>query len=111
MPRTWVSIPILRTGIRIGRSWADSELRPRMPAWRKWELCHGLIKAAKARGEKMTKDEAAYCVDKAIGIGGIEVVEQEIENEATIEEAEGNADAAVAAVGKRQFWKWVTIIG
>ena len=83
MPRTWLSIPILRTGIRVGRSWSDSELRPRLPAWRKWELYHGLIKAAKARGEKMTKDEATYCVDKAVDIGGLEVVEQ------TIEEADG----------------------
>jgi hypothetical protein len=85
MGRTWLSVPI-GFGIRVGRSISDSELRPRMPAWRKWELCHGLIKAAKARGEKMTKDEAAYCVDKAIDIGGVDVIEQEIEaGEATCE--------------------------
>jgi hypothetical protein len=37
--------------------------------WRKYELCHGLIKAAEARGEKMTKDEAAYIVDKGLATG------------------------------------------
>jgi hypothetical protein len=79
MPRSWISIPILRTGIRIGRSISDSELRPRLPRWRKWELCQGLIKAAKARGDKMTKDEAAYCVDKAVDVGGLDIVEQTIE--------------------------------
>jgi hypothetical protein len=72
MGRTWLSIPIGRTAIRIGRSIADSELRPRLPGWRKFELCHGLIKAAAARGEKMSKDEAAYIVDKALAVGAID---------------------------------------
>jgi hypothetical protein len=58
MPRTWISVPIGHR-IRIGRSIADSEWRGRLPGWRKYELCHGLIKAAEARGEKMSKDEAA----------------------------------------------------
>jgi hypothetical protein len=79
MGRTWISVALGRTGIRLGRSISDSELRPRLPRWRKWELVRGLIKAAKARGEKMTKDEAAYCVEKAIDVGGVDVIEQTIE--------------------------------
>jgi hypothetical protein len=67
MPRSWISVPIGH-GIRI----ADAELRPRLPSWRKYELCHGLIKAAEARGEKMTKDEAAYIIDKALAVGLID---------------------------------------
>jgi hypothetical protein len=69
MGRTWLSIPVGKTGIRVGRSVADSELRGQLPGWRRYELCHGLIKAAEARGEKMTKDEAAYIVDKALASG------------------------------------------
>jgi hypothetical protein len=72
MPRTWLSVPLGRTGIRIGRSIADSELRPHLPSWRKFELCHGLIKAAEARGEKMSKDEANYIVEKALATGAID---------------------------------------
>jgi hypothetical protein len=79
MGRTWLSVPIGRTGIRIGRSISDSELRPHLPAWRKWELVRGLIKAAKAHGEKMTKDEAEYLTNKADDIGGLDVIEQEID--------------------------------
>jgi hypothetical protein len=80
MPRTWLSlsVPILR-GLRVGRSWADSELRPRLPAWRKWELRRGLKDAAKARGETMPEDQASYLVDKAVDVGGIEVIEDIIE--------------------------------
>jgi hypothetical protein len=73
MGRTWLSVPILRTGIRIGRSIADSELRQhRLPSWRKFELCHGLIKAAEARGETLTREDADYIVDKALATGAID---------------------------------------
>ena len=44
--RTWGSINIGH-GIRKGRSYGPEDLGPpRLPSWRKWELCHGLIKAA-----------------------------------------------------------------
>jgi hypothetical protein len=62
MGRSWISIPILRTGIRIGRSWADADLRPRLPAWKKWELRRGLKDAAKARGDKMTWQQSCQKV-------------------------------------------------
>lgn len=124
MPRSWISVPIARTGIRIGRSIADSELRPHLPSWRKWELCHGLIKAAEGRGEKMTKDEAAYIVDKALATGGLdsagniifpvkgtreEIVGQIMETAAawgqpmTRQQAEARTDAAIAA---KHSWPW-----
>jgi hypothetical protein len=86
MPRNFISLS-LGHGLRIGRSFSDSELRRRLPSWRKYELIHGLMRSAAARGVKMTKDEAAYCVDKAVDIGGVDVIEQEIE------QAKGNAAA------------------
>jgi hypothetical protein len=57
MGRTWLSIPIGRTGIRIGRSIADSEWRGRLPSWRRYELRKGLQAAAEARGEPMTRED------------------------------------------------------
>jgi hypothetical protein len=47
MGRTWFSVPIGRTGIRIGRSVADW----RLPGWRRYELRKGLQAAAEAHGE------------------------------------------------------------
>jgi len=69
MPRSWISIPIARTGIRIGRAIADSELRGHLPSWRRYELRHGLQAAAKARGETLTREDADYIVDKALASG------------------------------------------
>jgi hypothetical protein len=69
--RLWLSGPrllhgLVRPGIPLGREdWG-------LPSWRKYELCRGLIKAAEARGEKMSKDEAAYIVDKALAVGAID---------------------------------------
>jgi hypothetical protein len=72
MGRTSFSFPIGRTGIRISRSISDSELRRRLPSWRKFELIHGLMRSAEARGVKMTKDEANYIVDKATDTGELD---------------------------------------
>jgi hypothetical protein len=72
MPRTWLSVPIGRTGIRIGRSISDSELRRRLPSWRKWELIHGLMRSAAARGVKMPKDESTYLVERATDTGELD---------------------------------------
>ena len=67
--RTWGSINIGH-GIRIGRSYGPEDLGPpRLPSYRRFELRKGLRAAAKARGEVMTKEEADYCIDKALATG------------------------------------------
>lgn len=71
MPRSWISIPI-GFGIRVGRSIADSELHPRLPSWRRFELRRGMQADAEARGEHMTREEADYGIDKAIAEGEID---------------------------------------
>jgi len=45
------------------------DLHPRLPSWRPYELRHGLQEGAKVRGEPMTKDDADYCIDKALATG------------------------------------------
>jgi hypothetical protein len=62
--RTWLSVPIGHSGIRIGRSWADRQ-PAKIPRWRVYELTEGLLEAAAKRGEKMTRAHARYLVEKA----------------------------------------------
>jgi len=76
--RIWLSGPrilggLIRPGVSFGR---EDGLRvlggrrsTRLPSWRRYELRHGLQEAAKARGETMTKDDANYCIDKALATG------------------------------------------
>jgi hypothetical protein len=71
MGRTFLSVS-LGHGIRVGRSISDSDLRRRLPSWRKYELIHGLMRAAAARGEKMDRAEATYLVEKATDTGEID---------------------------------------
>jgi len=40
--------------------------------YRRYELRHGLQEAAKARGETMTKEDADYCIDKALVTGSLD---------------------------------------
>ena len=72
MPRSWISLPIGRTGIRIGRSIADSELRARLPNWRRYEIRKGLQAAASARGEPMSREDCDYIIDRALATGGLD---------------------------------------
>ena len=44
-------------------------MRPRLSPYRRYELRKGLQEAAKARGEPMTKEDAEYCIDKALATG------------------------------------------
>jgi hypothetical protein len=69
MGRTWLSIPVGRTGIRIGRSIADAELHPRLPRWKRYKIAKRLRDAATAKGEAMTLVEAGYQVDEALDQG------------------------------------------
>jgi hypothetical protein len=66
MGRAWLSVPLGKTGIRIGRSWPD----PRLASWRRYELRKGLESAAEARGEPMNREDADYLIDKALATGG-----------------------------------------
>jgi hypothetical protein len=125
MGRTWLSVSLGKTGIRIGRSFSDSELCGHLPSYRRYELRKGLQGAAEARGEPMNREDADYMIDKALATGGLdsagdlafpvkgtreEIVEQIIGAARTWgmpmtrEQAEDTADAAIAAIGKRQFW-------
>ena len=68
--RLWLSGPrilhgLVRPGISLGRE----DWSPRLPSYRRYELRHGLQEAAKARGETMTKEDADYCIDKALVTG------------------------------------------
>jgi len=127
MGRTWISVPFGRTGIRIGRSISDSEMRPRLPSWRRFELRRGLQEAAKARGETMTKDEADYCIDKALATGLLdgngylnfvakgftadELAAQIVEMTTTWGHAVSHEDAmriakqAIRKIDRRRLWK------
>jgi hypothetical protein len=44
-------------------------MRPRLSPYRHYELRKGLQEAAKARGEPVTKEDADYCIDKAVATG------------------------------------------
>jgi hypothetical protein len=57
MPRSWISVPLGRTGIRIGRSTADSEFRARLPSYRRYGVVHGRKKQPRraAKGCQKTK--------------------------------------------------------
>ena len=74
--RIWLSGPrifggLLRPGISLGREDLQ-RLRGRpehLPTWRRYELSHGLQKAATARGAKLTKEDANYAIDKALATG------------------------------------------
>jgi hypothetical protein len=131
MPRTWLSVPIGRTGIRIGRSLADSEWRGHLPSWRRYELRKGLKAAAEARGEEMNREDADYLIDKALATGGLDsagnlafpvkgtregIAEQIIETAGawgipmTSEQAQDKADAAIAAAQKRESGKVAAVV-
>jgi hypothetical protein len=49
-------------------------MRPRLSSHRRYELRKGLQEAAKARGEPMTKEDADYCIDKALATGVLDSV-------------------------------------
>jgi hypothetical protein len=79
--RIWLSSPrilggLVRPGVSFGREDGLRMLghrRPaRLPRWRRYELRHCLQEAAKARGEKMTKEEADYRIDKGLSTGRID---------------------------------------
>jgi|HubBroStandDraft_6_1064221.scaffolds.fasta_scaffold2005217_2 hypothetical protein len=78
--RFWLSGPRLFNGlVRPGISFGREDFRPRgLPSWRKFELCQALIKEAEARGEKMSKEEAAYCVEKALYLAARQQRQREI---------------------------------
>jgi hypothetical protein len=126
MPRTWLSFPIGRTGVRVGRSIADAELRSHLPSFRRYELRKGLQAAAEGRGEPMSREDCDYVIDKCLATGGLdsdgnptlhvkgtreEIVRQIMETAGawgqpmTRQQAEGRADAAIAAIeSKREKW-------
>ena len=131
MPRSWISVPILRTGIRIGRSIADAELQPRLPSYRRYELRRGLQAAAEARGEPLAKEAADYLIDKAMATGALdsagnptihvkgtreEIVEL-MEGAAawgqpmTQEQAEAKAAAAISTRRPWPAWMMPTVVG
>lgn len=69
--RVWLSGPrilggLIRPGISLGK---EDFGPPRLPRWRRHELRIGLQAAAKSRGETLTKDDADYCIDKALALG------------------------------------------
>src|ERR1700687_3252035 len=65
--RWWLSKNIGH-GIRIGRSIGDWQL----PRYRRFELRLRLQTAAQARGEPITKEEADYCIDRALASGALD---------------------------------------
>ncbi len=68
--RLWFSGPrILRGLVRPGMSICREDGNPRLPSNRRYELRHGLREAAKATGETITKEDADYCIDKALATG------------------------------------------
>jgi hypothetical protein len=67
MGRSWISKNI-GAGIRIGRSFSDWQL----PRTRRFELRSRLQTAAKARGQPITKEEADYCIDRALETGNLD---------------------------------------
>lgn len=71
--RLWLSGPRILNGlVRPGISLGREDLHPRLPAWRRYELRHGLQEAAKARGETFTRADADYAIDKALSTGGLD---------------------------------------
>jgi hypothetical protein len=86
MPRTWLSVSI-GNGIRLGRSFSDAEFHARLPSFRRYELRHGLQKAAEARGETMTREDLDFLIDKALVLGLID--------------ADGNGDLESLVAGTR----------
>jgi hypothetical protein len=95
--RWWLSKNIGH-GIRIGRSIADWTL----PRYKRFELRTRLQTAAKARGEPITKEEADYCIDRALATGALDRngTLRLIAKGETPEEAISNAIEAAAAWGE-----------
>jgi hypothetical protein len=124
MPRTWLSLPVARTGIRIGRSIADSELRPHLPSWRRYELRKALQAAAEARGEPLSREDCDYIIDRNLATGGLdsagnptfhvkgtcdEIVDQVMETAAmwgrpmTRAQAEAKTDQTIKEIGRKEW--------
>ena len=127
--RFWLSGPrmfggLIRPGILLGRE----DLHPRLPSWRRYELRHGLQEGAKARGEPMTKDDADYCIDKALATGLLdsngglnfhfrgsreEIIAEILEKSAawgmatSRAEAERLTDRAIRAIWRRRVISWL----
>jgi hypothetical protein len=76
MGRNWISVPLGRTRIRLGRSVSDAELfgtaEKRLPSWMKYEIRENMQKAASARGETLSKEYCNYKIDKAFALGEID---------------------------------------
>jgi hypothetical protein len=128
--RIWLSGPrilggLLRPGISLnGEDLRRMRGRPaRLPKWRRYELRHGLQEAAKARGEKLTKEDCDYAIDKGLATGLLdkngnlnfvargsreEIVEEILSTakvwgkDMTYAEAEATADAAIRAIEKNR---------
>jgi hypothetical protein len=59
--RIWFSGPrILHGLVRPSTSIGREDWNPRLPSYRRYELRHGLLEAAKDRGETMMKEDANY---------------------------------------------------
>ena len=68
--RYWLPGPrILGSLVRPGISLWVRRHGPALVALPRYELRKGLQEAAKARGEPMTKEDADYCIDKALANG------------------------------------------
>jgi hypothetical protein len=135
--RIWFSGPrilggLIRPGVSFG---CEDGLRAlggrrstRLPSWRRYELQHGLQEAAKARGEKLTKEDANYLIDKALATGLLdrdgnlnfiakgtrdEMAEQILTAATTWGKpmtravAEATADAAIAAIERLRTLWWI----
>jgi len=74
--RIWLSGPRILGGlVRPGISLGPEDMRhlggrpARLPSYRRYELRAGLQEAAKARGDKLTKEDCNYAIDKALATG------------------------------------------
>jgi len=104
------------------------DFRGRLPSWKRYELRHGLQEAAKARGEPMSKEDADYCIDKALATGALDsegglnvnvkgdrekIVEELLAASAawgmatSREEAERLTDQAIREIRRRRAIHWL----
>ena len=78
--RIWLSGPrihggLITPGINLGREDLQrlrGSRTARLPSWRRYELRRGLQAAATKRGEKVTREDCDYAIDKALACGALD---------------------------------------